>query len=101
MIVKGFAPIHVFQLPVPSILIKNFVVIYTQRDEEILRKERKDCTLENNYVAVNLTQSDTLSLDHRYPVRFQLRGVTTEGVPFGTQIRTETVVESLTNEVIV
>lgn len=70
---RGTTPIHYFELPISVDKIRNLSIVYKQGNRKVLRKERKDCTLENEQVILQLTQAETLKFSDNVDVDIQIR----------------------------
>ncbi len=71
--IRGTTPLHVFTLPFSTDLVEKVRVIYSQKDEIVLRKEGETCTLNDTNVSVKLSQEETFLFNCNYPVDIQIR----------------------------
>lgn len=97
---KGTTPIHCFIIPYHARMIDELLIVYEQDGNEIIRKNKDSCVLEQTTVYIPLTQEETLLFDHRKNVQVQLRLLTTEGVAYSTRIFVIPALECLSDEVI-
>ena len=79
MIIPGTTPIHEFELPIDTALLKEVKVIYAQNDEMIFCKRAKDCSLNGNVIRIKLTQEDTFLVDCNKMVQVWIRALTHNG----------------------
>lgn len=84
---RGTTPRHVFILPegwdAGSLAVID--IAYAQDRGLVLEKHKADCVCEENQIAVNLTQEETLRFDDG-PVEIQLRAKTVTGMASASQI---------------
>lgn len=96
----GTNPTHIFELPFDTAMVKSAQVIYAQRNQEVVRKETSDCTMEDSMIGVALTQEETLSFDPKHNVQIQLKVLTIDDVAYVSPIYVVNAGECLMNEVI-
>ena len=98
----GTTPTHTFKIPYETILMKEIEITYAQQDSDKpkIRKTMKDCTLERKSIIVRLSQKDTFTLNHKLPVKMQIRCLTNEGEVFKSKVIVKTVDECLSDEVL-
>lgn len=85
--IKGTTPTHTWTLPFSASNIKTAKVTYAQDGFIKITKHTSDCRLEGQTLTVELTQDETLSLNHHRSVEVQLRVVTTEDKGMATKAR--------------
>jgi hypothetical protein len=59
IITRGTTPTQVFELPFSTNELKDISITYTVNDIILVQKRFEDCVFENNYVIIELDQSDT------------------------------------------
>lgn len=99
--IRGTTPTHTFKLPFDADIIKSVMIIYAQRNKEILRKETADCTMEGKTISVTLTQEDTFKFNHVDHMQIQLRLLTMSGDALASDIKVVNVKECLNSEVLI
>lgn len=95
MIFPGTTPLHEFELPIDTALLKEVKVIYSQNDKEIFCKRAKDCNFDGNVIRIRLTQEETFLVDCRMMVQMQIRALTHSGDALETDIMTVTAAKCL------
>ena len=99
--IRGTTPTHRFTLPIDTGLLRCVRIIYAQNDEVIFIKDTGDCTLEENTIAVTLTQEETFMIDcHKY-LQIQIRALTLNDEALASQVLRVEVEKCLDSEVIV
>lgn len=88
MIFPGTTPLHEFELPFDTALLKEVKVIYSQNDTEIFCKRAKDCNFDGNVIRIKLTQEETFLIDCRKMVQMQIRALTDSGDALETEVMT-------------
>lgn len=86
-VIRGTTPTHIFNLPIDTVLVDKIRIIYAQKDEILLTKEKADCKMEGNTVTVKLTQEETLQFNHNDSCQIQIRVLTTGGDSLASGIR--------------
>ena len=86
--IRGTTPTHTFNLPFDAVLIDKLKITYAQNGVVVLTKEKADCKIDGNAVAVKLTQEDTLKFDASR-VQIQIRVLTTGGDALASDIVTK------------
>lgn len=97
---RGTTPRIIWKLPFSMEIVVEMWLTLSQRSREVLTKTKAEMIEENGSVYVTLSQEDTLSLDDHCDVEIQVRGRTTAGEAFASQIRRVTVEEILKDGVI-
>lgn len=77
--VPGTTPLHIFTLPFNTDLIHSVRITYKQDKKIVLTKETTDILMNNNQMAVRLSQKETLLFANLVMVRVQLHVLTTGG----------------------
>ena len=95
MIFPGTTPLHEFELPIDTSLLKEVKVIYAQNDNEIFCKRAKDCNFDGNFIRIKLTQEETFLVDCSKMVQFQIRAITKSGDALETEVMTITAAKCL------
>lgn len=85
VLIPGTTPLHEFEIPVDTALLKEVKIIYAQNDEQIFSKKATDCNFDGHFIRVKLTQEETFSVDCRYVVQIQIRALTHSGDVLGTE----------------
>ena len=99
--IRGSTPEHSFSLPIKADLIEDLEIIYQQGGADIIRKTKKDCTIEKNLAKVKLSQQETLSLKNVFrSVKLQMRVKTVGGEVMVSDVLSVSVDECLFDEVI-
>ena len=83
---RGTTPTIVFHLPFNVSEIKNCEVYFSQNDELVVSKSMDDCDLSDTYLAVTLTQAETLALSDEEKCEVQVRFVYQDGTVDATTI---------------
>lgn len=96
----GTTPTHYFTLPFSTDLVDEVQIVYCQDGEEILQKNRTECTLEENTVSVTLTQADTFEFKADVNVEIQIRVSTTRGTVLASEIMQVSCQRCLSDEVL-
>ena len=94
---RGTTPTLLFNLPFSVSEIKNCEVYFSQDDNLIVTKEKKDCTLDDHFLYVTLTQEETLALSDEVKCEVQLRFVYQDGTVDATTILKDKVERILKN----
>lgn len=76
---QGTTPTQVFELPFEADQLSDFTITYYQNNKEILKKYPKDCVVEDKYILVTLTQSESLSFSSHCIAEVQLKVITLDG----------------------
>ncbi len=78
--IVGTTPTHTFNIPFDISIVAKFRVIYAQNDVVLFVKTENDegCGLEDNRIVVTLTEEDTFKVDHKKPLEYQIRILTTD-----------------------
>ena len=76
--VRGTTPTLTFTLPFNTSIIKSVYVTFSQKDQEVFTVETNNCTLSDNQLIIELTQSQTLAFTQNAVVEIQLRVLTNE-----------------------
>lgn len=76
---RGSTPTHKFVLPFAVDQVDEVEITYQQKDEEILKKYKKDCVLEDRTVSVTLTQEESFEFTEDVNVEIQVRVLTKGG----------------------
>jgi len=97
---RGTTPTHMFTLPFETDLLKTIQITYRQFDRIILQKEKKDCTLTEKAIKLELTQQESLLFQAEQPVAVQLRVVTDKGKVMASDIACVPVKACLDEEVL-
>lgn len=97
---RGTTPTHTFTIPFTVDNVKNALIVYTQGDEEILRKTVSQCRMDGNTLSVELTQEDTFLFDCNKKVQIQVRVLTAADKAFTSDIITTDVSKCLSDEVL-
>lgn len=100
VIYRGSTPTHAFSIPVTAAELKAVRVTYRQSDGLIIEKTKGDCTFEDGYLYVKLTQEETYKLDAALPAEVQLKLQFTDDDVEPSQIIRCTVIDSLNQEVL-
>ena len=98
--IRGTTPTHTFKLPFDVDNIKSVMIIYAQKDREILCKETADCTLKDDVITTTLTQEDTFRFNHRDHVHIQVRLLTNSGTAMASEPKVVNVKDCLNDEVL-
>lgn len=98
--IRGTTPTHTFNIPFDTSLVDEVKITYAQRDEIVLSKSTEDCVLENDTIAVTLSQEDTFKFDCTECVQIQLRILTVNGEALASVVTTVGVSKCLDNEVL-
>jgi len=98
---QGTTPTHTFHLPFASSNIKALEITYAQHDTILFTKEMKDCILEGDIIAVELSQEETFRFDFTTPIQMQLRVLTITNQAYATDILLTNISKSLSKEVLV
>lgn len=97
---RGTTPTHTFTIPFDVSLVQKAMVVYSQNDIEVFRKESSECQMNGNEISVTLTQEDTLRLDCKHLVQVQLRVLTTDNKALASKITLMNVQKCLNDEVL-
>lgn len=81
---QGTTPTHKFKVDINTNLINKLRISYEQNGEIVLRKEKKDCQMSGDTIALKLTQEETLKFNAPSNVRVQLHALTTDGNSLAT-----------------
>ena len=95
MIFPGTTPLHEFELPIDTALLKEVKVIYAQNDNVIFCKRAKDCNFDGNFIRIKLTQAETFLIDCRKMVQMQIRALTHSGDALETEVMAITAAKCL------
>lgn len=99
--IRGSTPTHNFSLPIDANLIEDLEIVYQQGGVDIIRRTKKDCSIEGNVAKVKLSQQETLSLHNSSrSVKLQMRVKTTGGDVLVSDVLSVSADECLFNEVI-
>lgn len=98
--IRGTTPTHTFKLPFDVDIIKSVMIVYAQRNKEILRKETADCTMEGEDITTTLTQEETFKFNHVDHVHIQLRVLTKDGTAMVSEPKVVNVKDCLNYEVL-
>lgn len=99
--IQGTTPTHKFTLQVNTSELAKVRVIYGFNNSARFFKETADCILEENTVAVQLTQAETYKFRTDVPGQVQLRALTVDGRAMATRIMTFPVELGLDKDVII
>lgn len=77
--IQGSTPLHTFVLPFKTEMIQAVRIIYEQKNKVVLSKETKDVSMDENTIALRLSQEETLLFDSSVMARIQLHILTTGG----------------------
>ena len=97
---RGSTPTHTFELPIDTETISKVIIVYAQSDIEVFRKTEKDCTIEGNTITTQLTQEETLMLDHKKRLQIQLKVLCLDGATLLSDVLSKDVRKCLIDEVI-
>ena len=73
--IQGTTPTHKFFIDIATNLIDKLRISYEQNGKIVLRKEMKDCQIDDGMVTTKLTQEDTLKFDAPGNVRIQIHAL--------------------------
>lgn len=99
--IKGTTPLHIFNVPIEASVISNVEITYSQADEVILKKGVSECLIEDNRIAVVLSQEDTLKFNHKRRVQIQLRVKTVDDKVLSSSVIQREIEQCLSGEVLV
>lgn len=99
--VRGTTPIHTFELPFDTAMIKTLEICYAQDRTVILTKTAEDCTLSENTITVPFTQEDTFKFADDKKAEVQIRVLTLGGEVIASFPQRVVVHGSLSDEVLV
>ena len=100
MLRRGTTPTILFSLPFDTSIIRNCEIYFSQNDSLLLTKELKDMVLSGTYLAVTLSQEESLLLDEEEKCEIQIRFMFTDGSVDSTTIRKDKVYKILKEGVI-
>lgn len=69
---RGTTPTLSFTLPFPADEVSSMWVTIAQGGREVLNRDRSQCEINGNTIAVTLTQEETLELDSNEKTEIQL-----------------------------
>ena len=98
--IQGTTPIHTFNIPFSTDIVKNVRITYAQNGNVLLTKELVDCDVEGRSISCRLTQNDTFAFDHAFPVDIQLRVLTIDDDAFATRLYRVSIEEVQDGEVL-
>lgn len=98
--IQGTTPTHTFNITLDTTNIAELLITYAQFGKVVLRKEKADCTIDGNSVAVKLTQEDTFLFDDTGAVEIQIRCKDNNQTVFASDIIRVDCKRCLTNEVL-
>jgi hypothetical protein len=94
--IRGTTPTFTFELPEDMVYVLGEICIafsqkapeYTKAEDVVIEKHLKDCKIneQENKISVTLTQQDTLKLDSKKPVWFQLKVLSSGGDVVTSQV---------------
>ena len=70
---RGTTPTHIFTFPFNVAECEQIRVLYAQRDNVKLTKEKTDCIISANTLTLKLTQEETFLFDDKDLVEIQIR----------------------------
>jgi hypothetical protein len=73
IIMQGTTPEQYYQFPFPTEEFQEVSVTYRQKGKIIIKKQKGECTLRDNYIIVSLTQAETLSFSPGEIVEVQIK----------------------------
>lgn len=76
LIMPGSTPTQVFELPFSTNELADVLVTYAFETTNLLEKDWSKCTLDGNYIIVELSQEDTLKFPANEVVEVQLKVLT-------------------------
>ena len=97
---RGTNPENTFKLPFELIAPKQVWLTYAQDDVIIIDRDKTSITISGNTLKVELTQDETLKLDHRKQVQVQIRALTADNVAIRSNIKEYSVSKILKDGVI-
>lgn len=98
--IRGTTTTHIFNIPLEASDIKDVKVTYSQGNEIVITKKKKDCTIEDNTIAIALSQEDTFKFDSSQHVKIQLRVLTDKDHVMSSKVMTISVGACLDDEVL-
>lgn len=79
ILARGCTPIHRFSVPYEADEIEVMYITYEQNGVAVLEKTKEDCTFEDGWALLQLTQEETLKFEPRTKVKIQIRLKRTDG----------------------
>lgn len=73
IIIRGTTPKHDFELPYPIELIEEIRVIYGQNEKAKFVKTKGDCTFNENFFSVSLSQEETFLFIPKKNLHIEIR----------------------------
>ena len=98
--IRGTTPKHIFKTALPAENIKNWLIVYAQDKQVILKKRKDDCELSGSTITVRLTQEDTLKFECGKSVQIQIKVLTTSGDVFASFVDLKHIYTCLDDEVL-
>lgn len=108
--IRATTPKHTFIFETDPTIYSRILITYAQNDKIIMEKEKDDLTFEETadstfgdtgYCAwFRMTQEETKKFDARYPVKLQVRVLTTFGEALASEKKTLSVQDVLNDEVL-
>ena len=100
---QGTTPTHTFKVksPVAVDLLEDIKIFYIQSKRILLTKEKKDCTIIDNEIRVDLSQEETLSFSHLIPLRIEGKALTPDKKVIGFVIENVSVERMINKEVFI
>ena len=97
----GTTPTHTFEMPTTMVgNIKSVEIIYSQKNNIVLRKSTEDITINDNLVSVTLTQEDTFKFADGVNAEIQVRVLDKADNAFVSNIMCVSCDRCLTDEVL-
>ena len=97
---RGTNPENTFTLPFELVAPQQIWLSYAQDDIVLIDKDKSSIVISGAELKVQLTQEDTLKLDHRKPVQVQVRILTADGAAIRSGIKEYSVSKILKDGII-
>lgn len=86
MIRRGTTPTQQFNTSIDLYGASVLYITYKQYGKIVVEKTKEDCLITSTYVAVQLTQSETLLFDDDHKVEIQIRAKFSDGTAVASNI---------------